>query len=145
MNRSQSPFFWRSLFLTSKNTVQKILVMTGPGGSGKGTFMEISRALVGEHNCCELRTEHLDGRFETGRYYHSSLLCGSDVPPNFLSCPGAERLKALTGGDKISGETKHKNTRDRAASVAIHHWTLGREGAEPPVDNPGGGGASPLA
>ena len=98
------------LALLGDNPAQRIALLHGPGGAGKGVLLRILRAVVGPDNVCELRTKHLAERFEINRFVGKSLLLGSDVPGDFLECRGAEVLKSLVGGDPLSAEGKGQNT-----------------------------------
>jgi phage/plasmid-associated DNA primase len=64
---------------------------------------------MGERNCGELRTAHLNERFEMARYMAKILLIGADVAGDFLNLPGAHKLKEMTGGDWIELERKYSN------------------------------------
>ena len=57
-------------------------------------------------NCTQLRTEHLNERFELFRFLRKTLLAGVDVQADFLSARGAPVLKALVGGDIMDAEQK---------------------------------------
>ena len=57
----------------------------------------------------QLRTKHLNERFELYRLYQKSLLIGPDVKEDFLQDEGAEALKRLTGGDLLTAEGKGSN------------------------------------
>jgi P4 family phage/plasmid primase-like protien len=92
--------------LLGKNYAQKIFILTGPGGVGKSTLVEVLVRLIGDDNIAHLRTDHLLGRFELAAYSGKTLLLGADVPRNFLNCAGAGVLKALVGGDRLDGEVK---------------------------------------
>lgn len=100
---------WGGLALLQRNRPQVILLLTGTGGGGKSTVAGVVRRLVGDENCTELRTQHLGGRFEAGLFHDKTLLIGSDVAPDFLSCDSSAFLKAMTGGDRIIAEFKNKN------------------------------------
>jgi P4 family phage/plasmid primase-like protien len=100
------------LFLTGRNSWQKILVFCGTGGSGKGTIARILQRLVGMQHVKQLRTRLLDDRFELDNLDQATLLVGSDVDGDFLSCRGAKVIKALTGGDPLTVETKGGGKRD---------------------------------
>jgi phage/plasmid-associated DNA primase len=53
----------------------------------------------------------LHERFELGSFIGRTLLLGADVNPKFFLSPGAEVLKALTGGDLMQAELKQGNAR----------------------------------
>ncbi len=95
--------------LLGRNLMQSILILVGPGGPRKGTISNVLQALIGDDNCYELRTEHLDERFELLRYIGKTLLYGADVEPEFLRHSGAQTLKKLVGGDLVSPEGKNSN------------------------------------
>jgi len=95
--------------LLGRNLTQTILLLHGPGGASKGTLSNIIQQLIGECNCYELRTEHLDERFELYRYIGRTLLYGADVEPGFLRTDAAHMLKKLVGDDLISPEGKNSN------------------------------------
>jgi phage/plasmid-associated DNA primase len=86
-------------------------VLQGASQSGKSTFAKLAALLVGEENTAQLRTHLLHERFELGSYIGRTLLLGADVNPKFFLSPGAEVLKALTGGDLMQAELKQGNAR----------------------------------
>ena len=94
------------LYLTGRNNWQKMLILTGIGGAGKGTIGRIIGHIIGNQNVKQLRTRLLGDRFELDDLDQVSLLVGSDVPGDFLSCSGAKVIKALTGGDPLTLEFK---------------------------------------
>ena len=95
--------------LLGRNLTQTILLLHGPGGAGKGVVSNIVQWIIGELNCYELRTDHLDERFEIFRYIGKTLLYGADVEPDFLRTDAAHMLKKLVGDDLISPEGKNSN------------------------------------
>ncbi len=99
---------WCGMAILGRNLAQMILILSGGAGTGKSTIASIIKLMIGVKNIAQLRTEHLDERFELAQYYGKSLLIGSDVRENFLNQSSAHVLKALTGGDPISGEIKGK-------------------------------------
>ncbi|HWI59782.1 MAG TPA: phage/plasmid primase, P4 family, partial [Bacillota bacterium] len=99
---------WCGLALLGRNIPQVMLILSGTAGGGKGTIVNIIHGILGERNVHQLRTEHLDSRFETSFYHDKMLLCGADVEPNFLNTPAAHHLKALTGNDLMT--TEHKGS-----------------------------------
>lgn len=97
---------WAGMALMGSNLAQRILIQTGPGGSGKSTFASVIEKIIGTENVAMLRTTHLGGRFELAGYYNKSLLSGKDVSGDFLDDRGAHVLKALVGGDQLDAEKK---------------------------------------
>jgi hypothetical protein len=95
--------------LLGYNVAQKMLLLQGLSGTGKTTLALILQGIVGAENISELRTAHLDERFEIARYLGKTLLVGVDVPADFLSGPAIGRLKGLTGGDFLDAEKKSSN------------------------------------
>lgn len=93
-------------YLLGRNLFQNFLVVTGTAGGGKSTICKLLARMIGRQNVHELRTGELTGRFEIGMYIGKTLLYGPDAEPNFLSDVGAHRIKALTGGDYLTGEIK---------------------------------------
>ena len=100
---------WAGLALFGYNLPQRLLILDGTANGGKGTLVRIIQALVGIMNTYELRTECLMERFETFRFRSKTLLIGPDAPGDFLMQKGASKLKALVGGDPLSGEGKGLN------------------------------------
>jgi putative DNA primase/helicase len=100
---------WCGLALIGENQAQKILILTGTAGGGKGTFIRVLTGVIGQINLASLRTQLLGERFELGRFLGKTLLCGADVPENFLNQRGASVLKSLTGYDPVTLEFKNSN------------------------------------
>jgi P4 family phage/plasmid primase-like protien len=96
-------------FLSGHNSVQRILILEGLPETGKSTTAEIAELLIGPRNCAELRTKHLEGRFEIGRLCDRTLVIGADVPVWFLNQEGSYRLKTIVGGDLLDAEKKCSN------------------------------------
>jgi P4 family phage/plasmid primase-like protien len=99
------------LFLIGKNLAQKIILLVGTSGGGKGTFIRVLCGIIGLLNVAALRTQLLIERFETSRFLGKTLLYGADVLANFLNTPGASVLKMLVGGDPTTFEFKGSNER----------------------------------
>ena len=100
---------WCGLALVGENLAQKILILTGTAGGGKGTFIRVLSGIIGEINLASLRTHLLGERFELGRFLGKTLLYGADVPEDFLNQRGASVLKSLTGADPVTLEFKNSN------------------------------------
>lgn len=100
---------WCGLALVGENVAQKMVILSGTAGGGKGTFIRVLNGIIGQINIASLRTQLLDERFELGRFLGKTLLYGADVRADFLNEKGASRLKALTGGDPVTFEFKNSN------------------------------------
>lgn len=100
---------YAGLCLLGNNLVQRFLILDGMPGRGKSTLALIIQKLAGRENVTELRTKHLDERFELFRYRKKNLLVGVDVPGWFLSTKGANTIKKLVGGDELNAEQKGGN------------------------------------
>jgi putative DNA primase/helicase len=100
---------WCGLALIGENLSQKILILSGTAGGGKGTFVRVLNGIIGPINLASLRPHLLGERFELGRFLGKTLLYGADVPENFLNQRGASVLKSLTGYDPVTLEFKNSN------------------------------------
>lgn len=102
---------WSGLALIGENLSQKIILLTGTPGGGKGTFIRVLSGIIGQMNLATLRPHLLSERFELSHFLGKTLLYGADVPQNFLNQRGASVLKSLTGGDPMTLEFKKSNER----------------------------------
>jgi putative DNA primase/helicase len=100
---------WCGGTLTGENLAQKIMILTGTAGGGKGTFIRVLSGILGEANLASLRPQLLGERFEVGRFLGKTLLYGADVSDDFLNQRGASVLKSLTGYDPMTLEFKNSN------------------------------------
>jgi len=100
---------WCGLALIGENVAQRILILIGTPGGGKGTVVRVLTGIIGPTNVASLRTQLLAERFEVGRFLGKTLLYGADVPENFLNHRGASVLKSLTGADPMTLEFKRSN------------------------------------
>ena len=91
--------------LFNGNSAQRIIIIYGPGGSGKSTLISLIETIIGRHRFADLRTD-TSSRFETGFYRGRSILVAKDEQHDFLARSGAAMLKRLTGGDWIEIEVK---------------------------------------
>jgi P4 family phage/plasmid primase-like protien len=100
---------WCGLVLIGENLAQRIVILIGMAGGGKGTFIRVLNGIIGPANLASLRPQLLGERFELGRFLGRTLLYGADVPENFLNQRGASVLKSLTGYDPVTLEFKNSN------------------------------------
>lgn len=97
---------WLNACLKGRADLQRFLHLTGPGGSGKGTFMRLCVALVGDrNNHSSTLQEWCGNRFEAANAYQKRLVSFWDED-KFSG--GLSRFKSLTGGDPLRGELKGK-------------------------------------
>ncbi len=88
---------WFGLALLGENLAQRILLLTGTPGGGKGALVRVVCGIIGLENLASLRTGLLAERFELSRFLGRTLLLyGPDVPSDFLNQRSASVLKALT-------------------------------------------------
>jgi putative DNA primase/helicase len=93
--------------LLGRYHLHRFFKIVGPGGSGKGTFVNLLTAIVGTKNAVSTSMTRLnESRFETGRLYKKRLALITDADKWGKS---AEMLKAATGGDPLPYERKHSN------------------------------------
>ena len=92
--------------LTGRYEWHRLLELIGTGGTGKGTFINLAIAMVGENNAHITELKRLEkSRFETSKLYDKRLCVITDAE----SFSGdVSMLKAMTGGDRIPYEEKNK-------------------------------------
>ena len=98
---------YAGMCLLGGNPAHRFLVLRGTAGGGKSTLVEIIETVIGPHNVAQLRVHLLTERFEIAGFLGKTLLCGKDVPGNFLDNRAAHVIKPLTGGDRLSAEQKN--------------------------------------
>jgi len=98
--------------MMSGNPLQRMFLLTGPGGNGKGVLLHVIRALLGGKR--NVSSVPLHG-FITDRWAPAQLfnklanICG-DIDTTFIEQTG--RIKELAGEDVITGERKGENPFD---------------------------------
>jgi len=92
--------------LLGENLIQRFLILDGEAGRGKSQYGIVLQYLVGRENVTQLRTDHLNERFELFRFLRRTLLVGVDVDADFLTSKGAPVIKGLVGGDLFDAEQK---------------------------------------
>jgi len=91
--------------LMTGNPLQKIFLLYGEGGNGKGTLLRVIRALLGRENVSSISMHQLvDDRFATAGLYGKTANISGDLSSRFLADP--QILKEITGGDSINASRK---------------------------------------
>jgi len=97
--------------LRERSDLHGFIEIQGPGGSGKGTFLQLAKALVGARNTHTTRLKTLEnGRFEPAAMFDKKLILIDDSDKYQGS---VEILKSLTGGGAIPYEEKNIQQGDR--------------------------------
>ena len=101
---------WLNACLKGRSDLQRFLHLTGPGGTGKGTFIRLAISLLGakNHHPSSL-ADWCGNRFEPVNAYKKRLIT---FPDEDKYSGGLGNFKKLTGGDAIRGEIKRKQAFD---------------------------------
>jgi putative DNA primase/helicase len=98
---------WQVLgyLMMSGNPLQRLFLLTGGGGNGKGVFLNVVRALVGDDNFSAVPLRRFSESQFAAAELHGKLanVCG-DIDARFIEDTG--RIKELAGDDKIDAERK---------------------------------------
>jgi P4 family phage/plasmid primase-like protien len=85
----------------------KALFLVGPQASGKSTFADTIRALLGgSDNVASLSPQQMTDRFGTAELFGTWANIRNDIPPDTIQETGT--FKEITAGDPIKGERKGK-------------------------------------
>ncbi len=84
-----------------KNYAQRILILNGAAGWGKGTLLRMVQGILGSPSIGIIRESLFNDSRELGCYAGRSLLYHPDMPSLFLNHPHASLLKQLVGGDPL--------------------------------------------
>ena len=97
---------WLAALLTGRADLQRFLHLQGAPRTGKGVFIRLANALVGEHNAQITDLRSLEqNRFETAALYGKRLVAITDSSKYGGS---VDVLKAITGQDPLRLERKHQ-------------------------------------
>jgi len=100
---------WFAYCLTPDTRLQKILLLVGPGRSGKGTIGRVLRGLVGEANVCGPTLASLGSQFGLWPFLGKSLAIISDARLGGRADQAAivERLLSISGEDALTVDRKN--------------------------------------
>lgn len=109
------------MVLANRYDWQLFLEVTGPGGSGKSVMAEISTMLAGKANTVSASMKALEDSRDRALVVGYSLI----IMPDMTRYAGdGAGIKAITGGDKVSIDPKHKapySTRIQAVVLAVNN------------------------
>lgn len=92
--------------LKGRSDLQKALLCTGQGGSGKSTYIDLLQMLIGDQNTHSSSLHDLCGnQFEIANAYRKRLIV---FPDEGKFSGNLSQFKKLTGGDFLRGEEKGK-------------------------------------
>lgn len=100
------------------NPFQKVVILIGPGGSGKSTLVKLMEELVGPEHATQLNLPHADERFQSAEW-EGKLLLHQEEADNEMLRKNSRVLKALSGGDRIAAERKYQQERTRFTPRAV--------------------------
>ena len=105
-------------FLMLPNTsIQKAMLFCGTGGNGKSTYLAMITAFLGKDNTSALSLHKIEAdRFAAARLFGKLANICPDLPSEHLV--GTSVFKSITGGDRITGEHKFKESFDFTPFVA---------------------------
>ncbi|QDU28846.1 hypothetical protein ETAA8_39510 [Anatilimnocola aggregata] len=93
------------------NSFQKAILLTGAGGNGKSTYLAMVSSFIGSSNTSSISLHKLESdRFAASRIMGKLANICADLPTEHLA--GTSVFKSITGGDKITGEYKFKDSFD---------------------------------
>lgn len=92
--------------LMSGNPLQRLFLLTGGGGNGKGVLLHVVKALLGPGNVSGVPLhDFAESQFATAEVFgRLANICG-DIDATFIERTG--RIKELAGEDTIKGERKY--------------------------------------
>ncbi len=87
---------------------KKLVILKGPGNTGKSVIREFVIKLVGLENSHTLDIKQLHGTFGLGGISDKRLIGSGDM--KFSKLPEIDKIKELTGGDHVNIEMKYQNS-----------------------------------
>jgi len=95
--------------LTRETRYEKMLILYGPGGDGKSTFMNVLRALIGPENCSHVPMGKLEEQFYLSRLVDKLINMSTEVEQRAMQ---SMEIKAIVSGDPISAAFKNQDPFD---------------------------------
>lgn len=95
---------YAGLCLTKDSRWQKILLLTGNGGTGKSLLLGLIGDATGNENCAAVSLQGLQQRFSTSLLFGKTVNICADLPSEALT--DSSTIKQLAGDDVIFAERK---------------------------------------
>ncbi len=93
--------------VTDRINYHKFFFFYGDGGTGKSTTVNMLTRLIGEKNVVSVQLQELDNPFTRAMLVGKRLFCAKELTRDSLKHIGL--VKAITSGDPINVERKHKD------------------------------------
>lgn len=90
--------------MTADTKLQKFLVITGSGGTGKSTIMRLVNNTIGKENISGLSLQDLNERFNATNLFGKLLNSCADISSKAME--QVDVIKKITGEDLVKGEYK---------------------------------------
>lgn len=87
---------------------KKMLILKGPGNTGKSKLLELVTYMLGVDNTFTSDIKKLHSNFGLAGIYGKRLICCGDM--KFANLAEVDILKELTGGDYVNLEAKYQNS-----------------------------------
>lgn len=101
------PLVWEAIgyMLMFGNPLQQAIILQGPGGNGKSTFLNVLQHLLGESNISALSLRQItEDRFAVAGLVGKTANLAGDIDAKYLG--DSSRFKQVVGGDLIEVERK---------------------------------------
>lgn len=95
--------------LTRETRWERWLLLLGPGGDGKSTFMNVLRAMVGPNNCSHIPMGRLEDQFYLSRLVDKLINMSTEIESKAMQ---SQEIKAIVSGDPICASFKNQTPFD---------------------------------
>jgi P4 family phage/plasmid primase-like protien len=101
--------FWQyaGYCMCTDTSQQKMLILTGNGGTGKSVLIDLIQELVGIRNCCSVSLQDLNKRFYAINLFGKLLNACGDIPVGIID--KTDVVKKAVGEDVLLYEKKGKD------------------------------------
>ncbi|SDK45100.1 phage/plasmid primase, P4 family, C-terminal domain-containing protein [Sarcina sp. DSM 11001] len=108
-DREDQKMFWQyaGYCMCTDTSQQKMLILTGNGGTGKSVLIDLIQELVGIRNCCSVSLQDLNKRFYATNLFGKLLNACGDIPVGIID--KTDVVKKAVGEDVLLFEKKGKD------------------------------------